>query len=802
MSDAFLASSSSPFGSNTIFLGNDNYTVTGTLGSGYTVKVASGQTGGEVAFAIYAQVSDAPPEANGFVTGAFSLNSATVGAAAKLHGDIYMEADSRQTGLFYTSSPGSTGAQLAQSYAGSDMSGDLGVGNPTVTLDVTNKVYAVTGGNSSSSAQTLYGQFDDTGLVGSTNANMHVGPGATFTTSGNGNQTPGGGVNNSSYPATALAPGLSGWTTTNGIGTTAFPGAGYFLLGYGAYDFGDQSLNGTPGASTQKAIINLTPILGNSNQAYADWYSGATYFMGSGKTASSWSGGTYQNGFTTSDTVTAGDAITIQYTGGPVSLTAGSATVSGLTIAGGVTRMMKNTGIGVSGTLTSTTGPTTTYDNIVWSATGSTGFGSLNSGTLTSDNATTQTVSGTFTAGATLGPASFTLGATGVNATSGDTGLAGISPAAGLPGSINVVADRVLTVPSPASIPTNVLLGGSLVLGISGDPAPDTQATNPVVTALSGAAGSVTLKGVAGTFSALNTVQYVVSAPFNTAGSVTGGNLDLGVVGILAKESASSVSGAQTLGGGSSLVVTIPTINVGGAATNGTGYGAALVAQLVPGQVISSSNALSSTTPATGGNLGSTATILALSSTGNSTVSMQWRQRTSQETAPSAILPLGIPYLASDVVNLTTPSDSSKSSPYVLPFALQMTFNPALVTSPALLGADGLLYLAAKDSVGNWKVATWLDDGDGSVVAAHASDLKNFDGSWSAFLAKATADGYTGNLSTLVGGYGYDPTGGVVYAVVDHNSDFAASPEPGTLALLFGAGLGWLLWRRRKAVAK
>jgi threonine dehydrogenase-like Zn-dependent dehydrogenase len=40
----------------------------------------------------------------------------------------------------------------------------------------------------------------------------------------------------------------------------------------------------------------------------------------------------------------------------------------------------------------------------------------------------------------------------------------------------------------------------------------------------------------------------------------------------------------------------------------------------------------------------------------------------------------------------------------------------------------------------------------------------------------------------------------VVWAVLDHNSDFAAVPEPSTMALVAAGGIGLIVaaWRRRK----
>ncbi len=73
---------------------------------------------------------------------------------------------------------------------------------------------------------------------------------------------------------------------------------------------------------------------------------------------------------------------------------------------------------------------------------------------------------------------------------------------------------------------------------------------------------------------------------------------------------------------------------------------------------------------------------------------------------------------------------------------------------------------------------------------------QRFEGSWEAF--NATYSSYS--LQDKLGAWGVDLENGTVWAVINHNSEFAAVPEPGTyLLLLGGGGMAYLMRRRRKA---
>jgi len=83
---------------------------------------------------------------------------------------------------------------------------------------------------------------------------------------------------------------------------------------------------------------------------------------------------------------------------------------------------------------------------------------------------------------------------------------------------------------------------------------------------------------------------------------------------------------------------------------------------------------------------------------------------------------------------------------------------------------------------------------DGNSANNATEPMINFNGSFAAFQALFGDD-----LSSYLGAYGFDFENGTVWAVIDHNSDFAVIPETGTsLLLILGAGAGWAFHRSRR----
>ena len=183
--------------------------------------------------------------------------------------------------------------------------------------------------------------------------------------------------------------------------------------------------------------------------------------------------------------------------------------------------------------------------------------------------------------------------------------------------------------------------------------------------------------------------------------------------------------------------------------------------------------------------VGTTATILAgtNSMAAGNTLSMQWRTRTIAESTPGGTGVGGA--LISDVVRLTGMAGSGTSQ--TDPFVLQMNYDPSQISAldldPQDVAQAGYVFLAWR----NPSSGLWVN-----AVAGNFGGTATFMG-----VGAFSALGDT-NPADDLGYWGVDAADDTVWAVVDHNSDFAADvvPEPATLCLLALGGLAML--RRRK----
>lgn len=192
------------------------------------------------------------------------------------------------------------------------------------------------------------------------------------------------------------------------------------------------------------------------------------------------------------------------------------------------------------------------------------------------------------------------------------------------------------------------------------------------------------------------------------------------------------------------------------------------------------SRAVSTDSLVTNTSLDTTAAILAGTASSTQDVTMQWRQRTAAEAAasnPNAVL--------SDVVNLNgTGSDV---------FLLQMSYSDAALNALGLnensIALSGELRLGWFDTLdSSWK----------SAVEGNSGGSPAFEGTVSAANFLSFLDTNSILLADKLGSYGVDPTSGTVWAILNHNSEFAVIPEPSTWVAGGVAVLGLALFQLRR----
>lgn len=164
--------------------------------------------------------------------------------------------------------------------------------------------------------------------------------------------------------------------------------------------------------------------------------------------------------------------------------------------------------------------------------------------------------------------------------------------------------------------------------------------------------------------------------------------------------------------------------------------------------------------------LGTRATLLSGTADNGTAVSQTWRLRTGTgaETANIVI---------SDVVDLTTPTTAN-------PFVLQMNYDPADLPGGT---TENSLFLG------------WADPNQGGTFVSAV--FGNSDaGAFSQFVAGA----WNSSFATP-GYYGLDTQANTVWAVIDHNSDFAVVVVPEPHGILWAAaGLAMAVIRLRRRV--
>ena len=178
----------------------------------------------------------------------------------------------------------------------------------------------------------------------------------------------------------------------------------------------------------------------------------------------------------------------------------------------------------------------------------------------------------------------------------------------------------------------------------------------------------------------------------------------------------------------------------------------------------------------TGGTVVSAANIVQGKNTNStsSTLQMQWRPKIPADDTVGGLT------LQSDVLNLTGIDRQ--------PFTLQMNYTSDQLDA---LAPNGNLYLGWL----NTNTMSWVN----AVAGNHAGTAATTPvlGAWNTWASSNNISNE--NLSAALGTWGVDTNANVVWAVLDHNSQFGvlSIPEPSTLFLMF-CGFSWLAyaWRR------
>ncbi|MEI8372339.1 MAG: autotransporter-associated beta strand repeat-containing protein [Planctomycetota bacterium] len=202
----------------------------------------------------------------------------------------------------------------------------------------------------------------------------------------------------------------------------------------------------------------------------------------------------------------------------------------------------------------------------------------------------------------------------------------------------------------------------------------------------------------------------------------------------------------------------------------------------------------SSITNLASGELSTAADMLAGNSSTQADVTMAWRTRSAAEkTQVGGGLISEVLDLSGVALNGTGTHNGSHQTDW---FVLQMNYDPAsLLNIWGLTETDAItqhrLYLGSLDMG---------EDGFLGGMGVNADHWINaVDGNFGGTTNYLGNQPYNSNLLAL-GNYGVNTANHTVWAVLDHNSEFAVVPEPSSLVLLGigGIGMAGWAWRRRQ----
>jgi len=614
----------------------------------------------------------------------------------------------------------------------------------------------VTGNNSSATGAVQVTGSSTLGGTGSIGGAVTVAGGATAGTQGSIN----------------LQDGAIG-TLTLGNGLT-IGGASGGLTSNLLFDIGNSNpdsiaITGALTLNTGGGIITISQLASTSLANGS--YSLLTYSSLTGSASSL----TFSN-LTNTETL-GGKTLTLSGTTGAIVLTISGGAVTpttySLSASAGNTNVLVNHSTTVSSVITNSgsgTADTLNYTGLTAGATGGSISGSSTSGGPLALGASGTNTGLTYTAGATSGTFAVTPTLTG-SATNGTLG--GAATASGT----SAVAVHVYDATS-----LSAALSGTNMVATNAAGANRASASVTADNGLSNNQGFTNTTVANGT--QINPGSGVNVAVFDKTGKMNGT--------YTATKSLSfndvTTSGSSIAGGNGDSAAINLTVTVTGQTA---GAGVTLSAPVLSGQNYGtttpggSSSGYSSTSNIGGLHSATTATLINGTASANATISM-----TFYDTAAAAGAPVDNAFRSSDILSLSGLAGSQGTGPdgstLTDTFVLQLTFDAS---------ASGPQYIGWYDSAkGQWVNAI----AGNSTGSGLYSGTGEFNGSYATYLNTSTGSGGGQGLSlgAQLGAFGYDSNTDTAWAVLDHNSDFAVIPEPGTWGMIL-AGFGMLVAFRR-----